>query len=109
MKIYDIDYFIDKFKYIPDDLWCIEKFTDDRERHCALGHCDIYYKNGLAILGDESEALQKLFMSYDYSVAEVNDDRCVKFRHQFGGKYKNPKERILVALELFKSKNETRI
>jgi hypothetical protein len=37
--MYDVDYFIDKFEKIPEELWCISIRHDGGGRSCAYGHC----------------------------------------------------------------------
>lgn len=36
---YDVDYFINKFEAIPEEMWCVGLWVDSEGRKCALGHC----------------------------------------------------------------------
>jgi hypothetical protein len=39
MTTYTVDYFIDKFTAIDDELWTTENYHDGNGCKCALGHC----------------------------------------------------------------------
>lgn len=99
--MYTIDYFINKFKSIPDKMWMVDRFTDYENpyRHCALGHCGV---TGLSHnYTEEAIALQGLFDILKTRVTWVND---AKFDHTGYGS--SPKERILRVLFMIKEKME---
>jgi len=88
---YDIHYFIAKFEAIPDNKWCVEKFTDEKGRCCALGHCGVRGSNTMfCISTKQGEALKKILPD---GVTSINDG---VFKGEFKGK--TPKARILEAL-----------
>lgn len=96
---YDVDYFIAKFKAIPDTEWAVGTCRDEENRRCALGHCGIYpSEGGLVLATRESDALKYMFFRNGLKVVDVNDD-----------KYKDittPKGRILAALKDIKWRSE---
>jgi hypothetical protein len=81
---FTVDYFINKFNAISEDLW-IQNVYSRGYRHCALGHC----KLDVGIHSDEADALEDFL---DNRTAEINDNR---HEHYTQG---HPKERILAAL-----------
>lgn len=97
---YDIDYFLQKFEAIDEDLWTVGWFTDERnpEAHCAFGHCGCTPANDET---EEANALDRLFRAHGLRVTAVNDaDESGN-----AGRFKqldSPKARILAALESFK-------
>lgn len=102
---YDVDYFIQKFEAIPEDLWCMGTLTLG-DKHCALGHCgvrNIQTEGSEALLSIFAEAStilkEKGVIKWHLHVAGVND----------GGtwattlfKQNTPRERILAALNYIK-------
>lgn len=105
---YDVDYFLRKFKKIPEEKWCTFSFVNGKSR-CVNGHCGI--TNMLANLTEESIALQKTFsvlsitsgmkiindglLSDDYSLkaAYINNGESDQYQQP------TPKQRILAALQ----------
>lgn len=85
---YTIDYFIKKFKAIPNDRWCQGSYTHPDGSHCALGHCGHRTLSGETL---ESKALGKLF-GYRPLVARINDGIDTRYTQ------KTSKGRILAAL-----------
>lgn len=94
---YTVDYFIEKFKRIPEDRWCTGKLKTENESHCALGWCGV---TSMANLNKESKALVALFSERWLSVAGVNDGWDSRFNLE------TPKERILAALDYIKSREK---
>lgn len=84
-KNYDVDYFIEKFKAIPEELWCVGKFQIE-ERCCALGHCEERKR----IITEESKSLRIITKNL---TSFINDGVHGKYRQS------TPKQRILAALE----------
>lgn len=65
---YNVDYFINKFSAIPEELWSRYQFIE-QERRCANGHCGVRHISSMAINEtDESRALQQLF-----SILKITD------------------------------------
>jgi len=95
---YDVDYFINKFEAIPEDLWCIDVLFDGYGRACAYGHCD----------DAESEVFEQLDYEFGYLINKgtflLNRRRQdTIFADINNGCYSNyqqptPKQRILAAL-----------
>lgn len=92
---YDAAYFIEKFKEIPDEKWCMYVFYNLASQCCALGHCGAKESAGDTL---ESDTLYELFEEHGINVVSVNDG---KLNDRKGGNYtqKTPKERVLAALE----------
>ncbi len=89
---FDVDYFIKKFRAIPEAKWCTQLLRnhDDTQR-CALGHCltlpDSYFSS-------ECGALQELFSeTLDTFPGFVNDGDHSRYQQL------SPKKRILAALK----------
>ena len=107
---FDVNYYIQKFEAIPEELWCVQVYQDG-DKCCALGHCG----NRTFIhctptkpensFSEETNKLRSLFYTFlDELVSNVNDG--VPF---YTGKYEfynedTPKKRILKALQLIKEK-----
>ena len=99
--VYDVDYFIQKFEAIPENLWCRASYGRNGGPRCAIGHC-ADPDGGANPSNDESTALRYLFMSYyGCSVISVNDK-------YIDGMSLSPKLRILAALRDIKSKQEAK-
>lgn len=82
---YSIEYFIEKFEAIPEELWITGHYTDNDGRYCALGHCGLRTR---MLICQESDALQTLLPHTQY----INDDRHPSYKQP------TPKQRILAAL-----------
>lgn len=90
---FDVDYFIQKFNRIPEELWLIGTFWDGKGRGCAMGHChDSTYTR---LKSPEEKAISSLFNGWTF-VANINDGEDERFLQQ------TPKERILAALAAIK-------
>lgn len=99
MKQSRIDFFIEKFKAIPDNKWCTGILKDFYGRHCALGHCGSYSEAGVQVETVESQTLGKLFLEKfndRCAVANINDGHYSMFIQP------TPKARILAALKWLK-------
>ena len=98
-ETYTVQYYLDKFRPIPDQLWCIGEFTQTGNpvAHCAYGHCgctDQCQEN------EEANALERLFIHHGLKVDSVNDGDGSRY----AGPWRDiptPKGRILAALESF--------
>lgn len=97
MTNYDADYFIYKFKAIPEGEWCKGKFKYSN-KFCALGHCGARtgYVKGIP----EADALSDLFeKNICEELVEINDGTSGEYLQ------KSPKQRILAALRDIKDKD----
>lgn len=92
--IYDVNWFIDKFEKIPEELWCIGVFYDGKKR-CAAGHCGFVTTQETL----EFSYLRWLFGSSS-TIFEINDGQNINYQQP------TPKQRILAALRDVKAKQE---
>lgn len=106
--IYDVDYFINKFEAIPENMWLIGAQGYNRIEHCALGHCksnDGYYGNSYPSNSIEAKTLEYLFFNAGiysclmtksnrngWNIADVNNGDNPNYQQP------TPKQRILAAL-----------
>lgn len=101
--IYTVDYFIEKFSNIPEELWNSDgQYVSDSnpDCKCALGHCGFVSRHT-----DESDSLVRLFRSNDFGVVFVNDGNGEEIKTKYGN---SPKERILNALKEIKEKADVK-
>lgn len=89
---YTVDYFINKFKNIPRNKWCISDYTDGYGKFCALGHCGENVRERT----DESKVLHE-FLSHN--TIDINDGTHPHY------KQKHPRTRILAALREVKKRS----
>lgn len=106
--IYDVDYFINKFKAIPEFLWITGTIGNVGGPRCANGHC---MGSNHGDYTDESAALHNVFSAivvhddngestwkwdtepgYSYTADRINNGQTLKYRQP------TPKQRILAAL-----------
>lgn len=96
---YTVDYFINKFEAIHEDLWTTKSFAryfgENEVQHCALGHCGASYGSGLT---EEAANLADLFFEAGFNIIDVNDDADGKFT-KYGA---TPKQRVLQILYYLK-------
>lgn len=96
MKLYNVDYFLNKFDAIPDDQWTTQVYQSSLvNAHCALGHC------GETVLSSsvESTTLSRILeMHLDAFVIFINDGHS-----DYADLGDTPKERIMNALILIKA------
>ena len=98
---YDIDYFIAKFTAIPEEQWCMRSFTDRQGRHCAVGHCGADSSDSWSC-NEEAMALTRICRDFlNDSPTAINDYKPVS-----GFSTTTPRQRILAALHLAKTKFE---
>ncbi len=99
---YTIEYFIEKFEAIPEELWTAGIMHDRNGKYCALGHCGVLKFDLLGTIRfkytDESHALMDIFKQFHMYPEEVND--FPRYNDRF--KANSPKTRILGALRQFK-------
>ena len=92
---YDVDYFINKFKSIPEDKWCVDEFVNKQGQCCVYGHCgltDVEYDS------PEADDLGDLFYSIGYlNPALVNNGVDPRYTQN------TPKQRIMAALKDIKN------
>lgn len=91
---YNVDYFLNKFREIPEENWCVNTYQADEDTFCAFGHCGARVSDtGRDITTSESHALLDLIQRNlrDF-VAGINDGDSPDYQQA------TPKERILAAL-----------
>jgi len=106
---YTIDYFINKFSAIPEELWCTGDFQDGN-KFCAQGHCglkietrELVWHSPIIVKGPLAEvsALWHLFKNRIYMCpGTVNNGWEYTYQQP------TPKQRILAALYDIKAKQE---
>lgn len=96
MKLYNVDYFLNKFDAIPDDQWTTGLYQSVLgDQCCALGHCGMR----VGITNVESSTLERIFKTHlNFHVAHINDGAP-----EFADLGSTPKERIMNALILIKA------
>lgn len=104
---FTVDYFIQKFSAIPDELWGCGR-CENGGRRCALGHCGTDtlrvwkdYNAEIQALGNlmqPLEAPEDAGNSPDVTVHLINDGQHKAYQQD------TPKARILAALEQIKAK-----
>lgn len=102
--IYNVDHFINKFRAIPEEMWCTTEFINGSGSKCANGHCGI---RSIIDFNNESMALQKVFsplmvtsmgvlindyVNYSLKAAYINNGDTDQYQQP------TPKQRILQAL-----------
>jgi hypothetical protein len=93
MRDYTVEYFIEFFNKIPEEMWIVEVFRNDNDQgRCALGFCGCSENTSTA----KARALITIFSDYDIYVTSVNDGNDPTFKQS------TPKQRILAALEMIK-------
>ncbi len=90
--MYTVDYFINKFEAIPEEMWCIEARIDGDGRRCAHGHC--YVGDPNAQTNDEEDSLSQISIEHfgEPGFADINNGYNSKYNQP------TPKQRILAAL-----------
>lgn len=103
MQEFTVDHYIEKFSKIPDELWNDDGQyvnSNNCDRMCALGHCG--YRDANNPTSSEAFQLSMMFLVYlNINVPFVNDGAGSAIIAIFG---KTPKERILNALSMIKTK-----
>jgi hypothetical protein len=109
---YNVDYFIKKFEAIPEEKWATQDFSNG-DRHCANGHCGVYWHGASINQTPESRSLQKVLspLTVTNGLELVKDGRYEIFGPEYSLKaaiinngdaneYQRPtpKQRILAAL-----------
>lgn len=92
---YSVDYFLEKFYAIPDEMWLIGNFVDKSNPaiKCALGHCGYHWSK----YTEEAQVLREHIFETDL-INDGTDSNGINFS-ELGD---TPKERILNALLLVK-------
>lgn len=85
-----VDYFIKKFKAIPNNKWITNQFVSE-DGCCAFGHCGIRNDSSPSN-NPEAQNLIRLFKRLRIDVANINDGYENKYQQ------KHPRTRILAAL-----------
>lgn len=93
MSKFSVHYFIDKFRAIPEEKWCVDEYGING-RHCALGHCGYFVPAGsrFEVSTPEGSALIELLGDLG-GITEINDGDCDAYPQP------TPKQRILAALQ----------
>lgn len=97
---YDVDYFIQKFSAIPEELWCTQTY-ESQGQFCAYGHCGYRPYSGESERAiPECNALGNVFGDLLLPI-RINDGEKAS-RSRDGKDYSvlgtTPKERIINAL-----------
>lgn len=89
---YTIDYFLKKFKKIPNNKWLEGSYHNpEKTKFCALGHC------GVDVGTSTGEGFGIMdFLGDEYAIAQINDG------FHRGYHQKTPRLRILAALRKIK-------
>lgn len=93
------EYFIEKFRAIPEDRWTTHAFSKDAGQCCAAGHCG---DRGDIESPEEARALYDIVRqltghdSLMAAVTSINDGQHPDYPQP------TPKQRILAALEAIK-------
>lgn len=90
---YTVDYFIKKFRAIPEEKWITHDFNGPHDSHCSLGFCGFGHDKETP----EGNELLNLFDNQYLDLVDLNDGNLGNVI--FGD---TPKERILTALENIK-------
>jgi hypothetical protein len=91
---YTVNYFIKKFKAIPNKQWCTGSYETETGNHCALGHCGFRDINYFGITRTDrrtDEGRELLLILPD--VAEINDGIHYSYSQA------TPRGRVLAALK----------
>lgn len=102
---YTIDYFLDKFSKIPEELWCIkalQNFSEGFEQRCFIGWCypagvDVEKQSEQGIYCEENMASARLFTKLKSLRSEINNGEDPKYQQP------TPRQRILAALRDIKA------
>lgn len=94
--VYDVDYFLDKFSRIPEEMWCVGSLQNDDGARCALGHtinCKNVYTalHGGTVHQPELMAFREIF--FHLGVVGINNGFDPNYQQP------TPKQRILAALK----------
>lgn len=84
-NIYTIDFFINKFEVIPEEMWCVDELQNERGQRCAIGHCEAQS------LVDYTESNTLIRLS-KYRIASVNNGIERDYQQP------TPKQRVLAFL-----------
>lgn len=91
---YTIDWFIEFFSQIPEELWCEHYFQDGqlngKDICCARGHLGVRY-------GSKVEADEKLNELTNSQIASINNGYHLQYQQP------NPRARVLAALNDIKN------
>lgn len=101
--VYDVDFFIQKFSDIPENMWCVmSRFKSHTGQRCALGWCydsDIdALRSELGYQNAQDKALYKIFETIKEYPAAVNNGLVESYQQP------TPRLRILAALNDIKNK-----
>lgn len=125
----DVQYFIDKFEAIPEDMWCTGNLLNAKGQQCANGLCgvrtmkEIVEFRGVSFtkfhVTDEAKALTAIFADtilhaedgrllnlesanpgYCLAAAVINNGNTAEYRQD------TPKQRILAALRDIQTKEQ---
>lgn len=114
---YTVDYFIKKFKAIPERKWTVKEFRNWMGQRCAMGHClpdffiDLsakYFSEGAETLPEglckkyinDLRECEGLCLIINKSSARTGSEMVIKINNGDDPRYQQstPKQRILAAL-----------
>ena len=109
--MYTIQYFIDKFSAIPEELWCSDIQQNDRGQRCAYGHCRPVEELEMGAGNDgeytgEMRGLGSMSIEYfgnSMHMAHINNGTHPRFQQP------TEKQRVLAALQWCKEQEAQKI
>lgn len=111
---FNVDYFIKKFKAIPEDQWCVDKFSNDEGQKCAQGHCipksvlEGTPKEYNLRTSPEIQELKALILLFEKEVSRNTIIAHINNGTHSGYQQDSPKKRVLEALWQLKIKNRSK-
>ena len=85
-----IKYFINKFRAIPEERWCVFTMVNDKGQRCALGHTTL--DGTWSTATNETKQIELIFRGRSNDIANINNGVSVNYPQP------TPKQRVLAAL-----------
>lgn len=113
--MYDVNFFIRKFEAIPESLWTIYNFINDKDQCCANGHCGVRgitnsipkeavgLQNVFSVLSYKENHDKRKYPNYSVIAANINNGDDSRYPQP------TPKQRILAALYDIKRMQEPEV
>ncbi len=87
---YDLKYFINKFKVIPERFWCMYLF-EDNGKHCVYGHCGMRCGH-VSVYNSTDEVIALYNLCEGQNIGQINDGEAKDYQQR------TPKKRVLAYL-----------